>query len=405
MMKMNRMYFLILLSVCLLIATGVGLIANLNGLFFTPISDEFHILKGSVSLTQTISNLAFSFGGIMSPKIIKESNFRKVLVLGTIIEVGCTLILTVCTNIYLMYILHGMRGFMAGVMGFVFVTIVINHWYQANVGLITSIALGFSGLAGAVFSPVISSVIQNHGWRTGYIVIAVMMAVLNLPAMFFLPSIKPETKGLKPYGESAETSNSTGSAIRSYEITSGRMILMYVYAMFACICTALVSHFPGYTQNLGLAASVGATMLSISLLANTGGKIILGILVDKIGAKKSLILFSLLILTALLIFLYIPMVMTLYVGALLIGLSYSLATVGIVTMSKDLFGVDNFGKTYPKISFAGTMANALFITVIGYLYDYFGNYTITLYILLGMIIVVLLIVFRVYGIIEKRKTV
>ncbi len=405
MMKMNRMYFLILLSLCLLIATGVGLIANLNGLFFTPIADEFHILKGSVSLTQTISNLAFSFGGVMSPRIIKESNFRKILILGTVVEAGCTLTLSVCTNIYVMYILNGMRGFMAGVMGFVFVTIVINHWYHANVGLITSIALGFSGLAGAVFSPVISSVIQSYGWRTGYLTIAVLMVILNLPSIFFLPSMRPEAKGLKPYGVSAESGNTTGSVIRSYEITSSMMMLMYMYAMFACICTALVSHFPGYTQNLGLAASVGATMLSISLLANTGGKIILGILVDKLGAKKSLILFSLLILTALLIFLYIPTAVTLYVGALLIGLSYSLATVGVVTMSKDLFGVDNFSNTYPKISFAGTMANAIFITVIGYLYDYFGNYTITLYILLGMILVVLAVVFRVYGIIEKRKTV
>ena len=398
------MYFLILLSLCFLIATGVGLIANLNGLFFSPISDEFHILKGSVSLTQTLSNLAFSFGGVMSPRIIRESNFRKVLILGTIIEAGTTVFLSVCTNIYLMYILHGMRGFMAGVMGFVFVTIVINHWYHANVGLVTSIALGFSGLAGAVFSPVISSVIQNYGWRTGYIAIAVLMVILNLPAVFFLPSIRPETKGLQPYGESAQNSNTSGTIIRSYEITTGLMSVMFVYAMFACICTAMVQHFPGYTQDLGLAASVGATMLSISMLANTGGKIVLGILVDKMGAKKSLLLFAVLILAALLIFLYIPVVVTLYVGALLIGLSYSLATVGIVTMSKDLFGVDNFSKTYPKISFAGTMANAIFTTIIGYLYDFFGNYTVTLYILLGMILVILAIILYVYRIVDRRKT-
>ena len=142
--KLSGRYLLIMLAMCGLIASSVGLQTNIAGLFFTPIATGFNISKGAVSLTLTISNLVFAFGGIVAPKLLKESNLKVMVIGATVLEAAGTILLSMAPNIMFMYILNAIRGFAAGVLGFVIVTMVISNWFKANVGLMTSIALGFS---------------------------------------------------------------------------------------------------------------------------------------------------------------------------------------------------------------------------------------------------------------------
>ena len=183
---MKGKYIVIIAALCGLIASGVGLITNIAGLFFTPIAEELGLLRGAVSMNVTIGNLCFAAGGMMSPRVMKEKNLKTMLIAMTALIAGSTALLALCNNVFLMYVLNGLRGFASGIVGFVFVTIVINHWFFKNNALVTSIAMGFSGLAGAVFSPVMSSIIASSGWRTAYVISAVLMVLLNLPAIFFL---------------------------------------------------------------------------------------------------------------------------------------------------------------------------------------------------------------------------
>ncbi|MBE6128693.1 MAG: MFS transporter [Erysipelotrichaceae bacterium] len=392
---MKSRYLVIIAALCGLIASGVGLITNIAGLFFTPIATELELLRGSVSMNVTIGNLFFAAGGIMSPRVMKEKNMKLMLIVMTALIAGSTALLAAANNVYLMYVLNGIRGFASGIVGFVFVTIVINHWFFENNGLVTSVAMGFSGLAGAVFSPLMSSIISASGWRTAYIVSAVLMVILNLPAILFLPSIDPYTKGLKPYGEKKAASVSDTVSEPSV-VKPALVALLSVYAVCAAASTSLTQHFPGVAASRGLDAAVGATMLSVCMLANTGGKILLGALVDRFGARVSLSAYAVLIASAVLMMLFVPSGAVMYVSAGLFGLAYAMATVGTVTLSKEVFGLANYGKTYPKINMCGTMASAAFSSIIGFMYDASGNYNMTLYTVLAMMITAFVIITYVY---------
>ncbi len=394
---MKGKYLVIIAGLCGLIASGVGLITNIAGLFFTPIAAELGLLRGSVSMNVTIGNLCFAAGGLMSPNVIKEKNMKACLIAMTALIVGSTALLAAANNVYLMYVLNGIRGFASGIIGFVFVTIVINHWFFENNGLVTSIAMGFSGLAGAVFSPVMSSIIASSGWRTAYLVSAVLMAVLNLPAILFLPSIDPYAKGHTPYGEKKASPSAVNSPAEAPVIRPALVAILSVYAVCAAASTSLTQHFPGVAANRGLDAAVGASMLSVCMLSNTGGKILLGALIDRFGARISLSAYAALIASAVLLMLYVPSGTVLYVAAGLFGLAYAMATVGTVTLSKEVFGMANYGKTYPKINMCGTMASAAFSSIIGFMYDASGNYSMTLYIVLAMMITAFAIITYVYS--------
>ena len=388
---------MIVIALCGLAASGVGLLMNVSGLFFTPIAEELGLMKGTVSMTLTVGNICFSVGGLLCPKMIQKFRIRWVLIAATTLMAGGTAMLSLCNSIILMYIFHAIRGLAAGLAGFVLITLVINQWVHKNVGFITSITMGFSGLAGALFSPVVSSIIQKSGWRTAYLLIALFIVLLNLPAIFFVPpmNVRARVKG-EEGGEEEKVSRDRG-----YSITM--VVVVAVYSASVCGAAALAQHFPGIVGERGLAAAVGATMLSISMIMNTGGKMLLGILVDKIGARRSLPVISVLVTAGLLLLMFVPVDWAMYVAAGLYGLCFSMSTIGVVSMTRDRFGLENYAKTYPTISLCGTASNAIFTAVIGFMYDASGSYRMTLIMMLGMEILAFLIIAYVYHTIAKAK--
>ena len=397
-MKISGRYLLILIGMCGLLATGVGLCTNVAGLFFTPIAEDFGVLRGSVSMTLTICNLVFAAGGMFTPRLVHENNFRFLLILGTAMIAGATMAMSLAQGMALLYVLNAVRGFAAGVLGFVFVTTIINRWFIDYNGLATSIAMCTSGLAGAVFSPVISSLIQNSGWRFAYVAVGILMVLFNLPAILFLPCLSPRSKGLSPLGtpKEAEVSHA-GEAKSASVINKGILALAILFAVFSAGSTALPQFFPGLADSYTLPAAVGASMLSFCMIANTAGKLILGVIIDKIGCRLATIFYLALALIALVLFLMIHQSGALLAGAVLFGTVYALGTVSLAIMTRELFGAENYSRTYPTVSLAGTVANALLSTVVGFMYDFTGGYTAILIMFVIMLAAAVFIVLRAYA--------
>lgn len=399
-MKMTSRHILVLVAMCGLIASGIGLVTNVSGLFFTPVADEFGILKGSASLMLTICNISLAIGGTILPRILNEKTLKPLLIGSTGILAASTAALAMCPSIMPMYVLCVLRGLAAGMVTFVFVTTVLNKWFVASIGLATSIAMGCSGLAGALFSPIVNGIISSAGWRMGFVVLGLLTVVLNLPAIFFLPSLDPVTSGNRALGaDSAPAATSTNTANEQYvpPINAAVFAAVVGFALFGSAITALPQHFPGISELYLRDAAVGASMLSVCMIANTAGKIVLGALIDRLGTKLSVLLYTVLVAVGLVVVLVMRTPMLLLIAAALIGLCYSIATVGITMITRDAFGLANYGKTYPIVNLVGNMSNAVFSSVVGFMYDFTGGYTLTLFVFLAMVASIFAIVLFVYG--------
>ena len=390
-MKISGRHLLVLIGMCGLLASGVGLVTNVSGLFFTPIMEEFGVLRGQASLMPTICNISLAVGGMLVPRLLSEKSLKPLMIAATIVLAGSTAALALCSSLMPMYALCVLRGLSAGCLTFVFATTILNKWFVANIGLATSIAMGFSGIAGAVFSPVVNGVIASSGWRMGFVLIGALTVALNLPAILFLPSIDPRTKGMLPLGAeegeaaAASTQSADSEKMAAVPVNMLVFVAMIGYALFASALTAFPQHFPGLAETYALGAAVGATMLSASMIANTAGKIVLGMLIDRIGTKLSILLYTILNAVAVVIMLILHAQAPLVVAAALYGLCYALGTVGITMLTRDAFGLANYGKTYPTISLVGNIANAAFATIVGFMYDFSGGYTSTLIMFLIML--------------------
>ena len=359
----NKSQLFVLVVCCCIVAASIGMLTNSAGVFFTPIAEDLGVGKGAVSMSLTLANIAYAFGGLMTVKVIHENNFKKMVFLfGTVYAIS-TALLSIAQSVFLLYVFSLIRGASTGVAGMVLVTILINNHYKEGVGFATSIALGFSGIAGALLSLVFSWMIGIAGWRLTYVVEGILAFLLYLPCIVGPVSLNNRIK--EDAVESKDTTTSTTGVV-----PLPIFILVCAYTFLIASVTALPQHFP----SLASTAAVGSLMVSVTMVMNTAGKIILGAISDKIGAEKALEGYGVLVVIGLVILVVCkshPIFSI--VGAVLVGLVYAMSAVGAVLLSQNLFR-ESYNAYYPKVSLVGTISNALFTTAVGFVYDIANSY-------------------------------
>ncbi len=378
MKQLKGKYLMVLIAVCGIAAASMGMLTNVSGLFFTPISEELGVGRGSVSLTLTISNLIFAVGGILSARELRGPNFKKVLIIGAAVFAGCTALLAVSSSLILLYLFNAIRGFAAGVVGNVAVSMIITNWFHSNTGLLTSIAMGCSGIAGALFTPILSAVIEKAGWRTAYVVDGIIIAVMYLPAILFPIAFRPDDIDMEPMGYQGERQMQEVAQSNGASISRVILILAFAYAALVAFISSFPPHMSSVATSFGFSEAVGAGMLSACLVANTAGKIIFGAAADRIGAKRTILIYCTIFLAASLLLLLVHVSGLMIPFAVMFGVVYTLPTVSLVLLCRDAFGQEHYAATYPKVTMIMTVVNAFGTSIIGYIYDLTGGYEVSL---------------------------
>lgn len=385
-MKENKsfLYWMVVIAGCGLISTSIGLGINVAGLFFSPIAAEFGVGRGSVSATLTVYNLVMAFTGLSAPTLLRRFSLKQMVLFGTLIQVCSVFLMSMSPNITLLMLLNGIRGFASGLIGSVTATVMINYWFNKNSGLMTSIALGFSGLVAALLSPILSNIIANSGWRTGYIVLTVLTVVFNLPAILFPIALKPDYKNMEPYGGKKNTAVLTASP-EALTISISMMIVLMIYTSCCSAAAALPQHFTGISESYNM-LSTGALMVSACMISNSAGKILLGTLIDRLGSRLSVSIYALIVVIGALLIVFSRTSFILVAAAALYGLCYAMGTVATAMLTREMFGPAKYSRVYPKVAMTTTVSNAIFNIIVGTLYDMTGTYTTIILFLAGLIV-------------------
>ena len=386
--KIAGAHLVVVAAMCGLSMATVGFITNIAGIFFTPMAEEFGVLRGAASLTLTIANICVALGGLVTRRMTKLLPWRTLLLVGTVVLAGSTLATAFAPSISLAYLFSVTKGLAGGVIGFVLITYVLNKWFVAQLGLVTSIAMGCSGLASAVFTPVIQPVVEGMGWRVGMMLVAALQVVLCLPAILLVPAVDPFEAGLRPLGLAEGRQTVSAHSDKSKPIQVDRLIFAGVvgYAVLSAAVSAMPQHFPGYAEEAGMTAATGAAMISVCMVANTFGKVAMGWLTDRIGALRSITVYSALVALSIVAMLVLHVPAVAVVAAFLFGLCYSRATVGLTMMCREVFGKRGFGIVYPVAAMGCSISNAVFSSGVGYAYDLTGSYVTSLVVFLVFLV-------------------
>ena len=399
MKQLKAHHIMLIAALCGMMSNCLGVLFNVAGLYFNPIAADFAIGRGDVSMAHTIASLGCAVGGVTGAWIAKRLKFRPIVLICTIVFAGATALLALTNSIWPMYVLSAFRGIAAGTAGTVLVTIVINNWFTGKVGLMTSLIFCSAGISGAILSPILSDIIEKMGWRAGYLAMAAFIVLFYLPALLFPLGIHPEDVGYETLvlGEKTAPLQQQTDPSKPAKIDPALYALILIYACIASAATAYIPHFSGIADSYGQTAAVGSAMVSAAMLANTFGKLGYGALTNRIGIRKGVWIYGCLVIAGIALLLKVHEGPMLYVSAFLVGLCYSLSSVGVALLSRELFGTAVHAKAYPSINMLNTFANAGLTSVIGFMYDASGNYNGALLLFLGGEIVLMVTTLLAYA--------
>ena len=209
---------------------------------------------------------------------------------------------------------------------------------------------------------------------------------LCLPAILFVPSCDPLDAGLTPLGaEDAPVQTATKGPKPPIKVDRMLFAGVVIYAVLSAAVSAMSQHFPGFAEEVGLSAAIGAGMISACMVANTFGKIVMGWLNDHISARASIMAYTVLVVgsIAALLLVYVPAAFI--AVAFFFGMCNARATVGLSMMCREVFGKRGFGIVYPVAALGCSFSNVIFSSAVGFGYDLTGGCTISLVVFLAFL--------------------
>jgi len=388
---MKKMHYgwAVLVSCCALVL-GIGLINNVIGRFFVPVTKEFGFKLGDFTLYYAIRGVFLVASTPLLSKWMAKFDIRLLTSGCFIVQILCLALMSTFSEVWQWYIAGAVMGIFSPPIYFQMPPIILSNWFEKKRGFVIGIAIAFSGIGGAIMNPIIASIILSHGWRFAYIANAIIAGVVVLPFLIFVIRAKPSDMGLKPYGyeeqkdqPSQEGSVSAAAATPKNRGVSKEDAVRSASFVFMAILFAALGFFSGYPQHLtsygisiGVSATLASFLLSLAMVGNATSKVALGYLNDKFGGKAMLSISFVIGLTSLVLLLiggrFLP---PLLVGALLAGCLYSVSSVASPLFAQTVFGTRDFAKIFILLSLGQNIFVSFGPTLVGYMFDATGGYS------------------------------
>lgn len=387
-----------------MMAGAMGLLSNIEGVFFSPVMESLGVTRGAFSVQSTLFHLTTGFASPVVAWLMKRYPLRTLLRTGALLAAAAAIGMGAANQLWMFYILAVIKGIGASMISLLPVTTVIGNWFRARHGMAVGIASAFSGVSGAVFGPLVNEIILAFNWRVGYICVGLLSLALALPASFNL-HMTPQEEGLQPYGaEHVTARESQPKTVQSSAVWAPALILMCVFMVLHTSMSGFNQHFPGMAENWGYGARIGAAMISACMVGNVSGKLLIGVISDRIGIYRaclSMLTIHILAMTGLLVLAPKSMYLAL-AAAFLYASMYAVGATGAPLLTRKLFGTERYAAAYSKVSTCLHIGDAVSLTGIGMLFDLTGGYTVAILIAVGIDIFNMLLLTLLVGMSLKK---
>ena len=361
---------------------------------------EWNWSEADKSWPYAIACLIFSIIMVPAGRIQDKFGPRLVASIGGIL-VGIGFVIASMTTTAFGFIIG--FGLLAGAgigFGYASATPPAIKWFPAaKTGLIAGIVVSGFGLASVYAAPLAKYLMAAYDIQTLMLVlgIAFLVAVVG-----FAQILKPPPKGYLPAG-TKQTKTGAGKKKEDFvpKEMLGTLQFYMLWFMYACgagaglMVIAKLAAIAKQQANIEL----GFILVAVLAIGNGGGRIVAGILSDKIGRKNTM--FICFVLQAVMVFLLSRAVQ----GSLLakgpvlalisaaIGANYGSNLALFPSITKDFYGLKNFGVNYGLVFTAWGVGGFSLALLAGKMYDITASFNVAYYGASGLLILAAIMTF------------
>lgn len=268
-------------------------------IFMPPIIQDTGFPDKSIMLMPTFATLAGFVSNMLFQKSVKKFGLKWTIFIGVVLLSIHYFMIAVTSSLAIILIGTVIGGFCFGFSTVAPCSILVSNWFVDKRGTVTSIVFAGSMIGGAILTPICGSIIQNAGWRTAYIFLAISIAVFSLFALYLIIE-SPADKDQIPLGYDKEVQEKKEDRSRadhksgaaSQVIKSPGLWVILIGVFLIGLATNSESYLAMFWQENGMRVDTSSNLLGLYSLFAAGATMILGRISDKLGAKIYLYLFT-----------------------------------------------------------------------------------------------------------------
>jgi len=386
----KKVYYgwIIVFAGMLLTALGLGMFFSTNSLFVIPICYELGLSRGEFTFHRTLITLT---GAILMPlygRLIRKIGVKKIMLICALTLSLSTIGFSFSTKLWHFYFFAVVNGLFVNGISFMSVGVLISDWFTDKQGLSIGIAYSGSGIGGAIMIPIIGSVIEQAGWQWGYRVMGLVGIIVMIPVVYFLIKNTPADMGLKPY--TTESKLDKPSVATQFNFTFSEILkstkfwlLISAFFLITSFAAATNTHTAAYLSDIGHSTIFISSIMSVFMIFLTVGKILLGILYDRLGALISNLFIAAFCIGFPIFALIARIPLFAFIYAVFIGMASCAVSISIPVLIKRYFGDKDFATIFSVFSMIATFAASISVPAMGIIFDTTGSYRLAWFIFLG----------------------
>ena len=203
-------------------AVGHGAFQKAFTIYFLPIQKSLRVSRAGYSQAELLGRLAGAVQAPMSGYMFDRIGPAPMMATGGLV-LGLGFVLLGFSNSYGLFLFAYVALLSIGSrVGFNNASsVALNQWFRRKRSLVMSVVSTGQGLGGVIFTPLVTLAVIEFGWRTSVIISGIVIVAVVVP-LAFLVKPSPESVGLLPDGDRAETPEALVRARRrAREATSG----------------------------------------------------------------------------------------------------------------------------------------------------------------------------------------
>lgn len=374
-----------------------GSMASIS-VFLKPVSLEFGWSRGQTSFAYTVASFASAAFGVIWGQVADKYGTKWFGYIGAICMSLVLLALSGLDSIIQFYLLYFLFGAMGSALLFSPLYANVGFWFRENPGLALGLAAS-GGAIGQAFIPHLSGIlIENSGWKSAYIDLAIIYILIALPISFLIQE--------SPWRISARTD--TIQEDTDFPLSEKEVVAWISFAViFCCVCMSIpIMHLVPLLTDKGFSLEFATSVLMLLMFCGAFGRIFGGMLGDYIGALPGYILMSLGQTVFVVWFPHLLSPSAIYSIAALFGFTYSGVMSSILVCTRIMVSAKYGARAMSLTSFFGWIGMGLGGFLGGYFFDIYGDYiwAFTFAGISGVINLFILFLFTLY-IRKKQKLV
>ena len=374
-------YYVVIVACCFLMTfTALGFGSSPKKLFIVAVPKAMGFDYGPYSIGDSCRFIATAVMNLFFGFFVTKLGPRKMIACGFASLVSSMLLYSVAESLIVIYIAGVLLGMGLSFTGTLMASYAVNIWCKERKGTMLGLVLCANGLGGAVSMQVLSPIINasTFGYRDAYRLVALIMTVVCVLIVLFFRNA-PEGTELPGMAKK----KAKGDA---WEGITFRQALRKPYFYVAAVCVLLTGMVlqsitgvdANHVDKVGLDKTVVASILSIHSLALMGFKFLVGVIHDKGGLRKTMLVCDAAAIVSILLLFGVTnsAVGTAMFGAysVLSSLALPLETIMLPLITAELFGQKSYAQMLGIISAINTAGYALGLPAANFVFDAIGSY-------------------------------